>query len=542
MPGWNIADVFEVVAATVPASPALIQGGRVLSWRELDDRAGQVAAYLGARGLVRQDKVVQYLRNCPEYLESFAAALKGSLVPVNTNYRYGPEELSYLWRDCDARAVVFAGSFTATIERTRASVPEVLAWLWVDDGSGPCPPWAAAYESAAAPASSRPEPRWERDGDDIILLYTGGTTGLPKGVIWRQDDLMVSLGNAAGGRYPGQPDLAFARSRIADPGRRHLPAAPLMHGAGCLTCLPVLARGGAAVLLAGPAFRAGELLDTIQRHRVNSVGWVGDAFARPVLAELDAHPGRWDLSSWSVLTSGGVLFSDEVKQGLLRHVPGLLIADVYGSSEAIAAARSVSRSGVAGPPARSFTGGGLTVLADDDSPVAPGSGQIGRVAYAGRLPVGYYKDEAKSAATFRTVRGRRYVITGDFATVQADGQVIVLGRGSSCINTGGEKVYPEEVEEVLKRHPSVADAAVLGLPDERFGETVAAAVQLAGGCDLDDEALRAHVRGHLAGYKVPRQVVAVPEVTRGPNGKIDIPRMRALLEQSRPSLTPGLGT
>jgi acyl-CoA synthetase (AMP-forming)/AMP-acid ligase II len=428
--------------------------------------------------------------------------------------------------------VVFAGSFTATIERTRTVVPGVLSWLWVDDGTGPCPPWAVPYESAAAPAIPRPEPHWQRDGDDTVLLYTGGTTGLPKGVIWRQDDLMISLGNAAGGRYPDEPDLAFARSRIADPGRRHLPAAPLMHGAGCLTCLPVLARGGAAVLLAEPAFRAGELLNAIERRRVNSVGWVGDAFARPVLAELDAHPGRWDLSSWSVLTSGGVLFSDEVKQGLLRHVPGLLIADVYGSSEAIAAARSVSRSGAAGPPARSFTGGGLAVLADDDAPVVPGSGTVGRVAYAGRLPVGYYKDEAKSAATFRTVRGRRYVITGDFATVEADGQVVVLGRGSSCINTGGEKVYPEEVEEVLKRHPSVADAAVLGLPDERFGEAVAAAVQLARGRRLDGEALRAHVRSSLAGYKVPRQIVAVPEVTRGPNGKVDVPRVRAILERN----------
>jgi fatty-acyl-CoA synthase len=307
-----------------------------------------------------------------------------------------------------------------------------------------------------------------------------------------------------------------------------------MHGAGCLTCLPVLARGGAAVLLAEPAFRAGDLLATIERYRVNSVGWVGDEFARPVLAVLDADPGRWDLSSWSVPTSGGVLFSDDVKQGLLRHVPGLLIADVYGSSEAIAAARSVSRSDAAGPPARSFRGGGLTVLADD-APVVPGSGEIGRVTYAGRLPVGYYKDEAKSAATFRTVRGRRYVMTGDFATVEADGRIIVLGRGSSCINTGGEKVYPEKV---LKRHPSVADAAVLGLPDERFGETVAAALQLADGCPLDEGALREHVRASLAGYKVPRQVVAVPEVTRGPNGKIDIPRIRALLER-RPSVTGG---
>jgi 3-oxocholest-4-en-26-oate---CoA ligase len=233
-----------------------------------------------------------------------------------------------------------------------------------------------------------------------------------------------------------------------------------------------------------------------------------------------------------------VLFSDDVKQGLLRHVPGLLIADVYGSSEAIAAARSVSRSGAAGPPARSFAGGGLTVLADDDSPVVAGSGEIGRVAYAGRLPAGYYKDEAKSAATFRTVRGRRYVITGDFATVEPDGQVIVLGRGSSCINTGGEKVYPEEVEEVLKRHPSVADAAVLGLPDERFGETVAAAVQVADGWQFDGEALREHVRGRLAGYKVPRHVLAVPEVTRRPNGKIDIPGMRALLPGGQTRSSP----
>jgi 3-oxocholest-4-en-26-oate---CoA ligase len=523
MPGWNIADVLEVVAGAVPEAPALIQAGRTLSWQDLDLRTGQLAAYLTGHGLRRQDKVVQYLRNGPEYLESFIAALRASLVPVNTNYRYGPGELSYLWQDCDARAVVFAGSFTPVIEQMRASVPGVALWLWADDGTGGCPAWAVPYESVAAP--DRP-----RDGDDLILLYTGGTTGMPKGVMWRQDDLMIALGNAAGGRYPDEPDLGYARSRIAAVGRRHLPAAPLMHGAGCLTCLPVLARGGAVVLLAQPAFQAAELLDAVQRHRVNSVGWVGDAFARPVLAALDAEPGRWDLSSWSVLTSGGVLFSDEVKQGLLRHVPGLLIADVYGSSEAIAAARSVSRAGVPDGPARSFAGPGLIVLSDDDRPVAPGSGVIGRVAYSGRMPLGYYKDQAKSAATFRTVAGRRYVITGDFATVAADGQVIVLGRGSSCINTGGEKVYPEEVEDVLKRHPSVADAAVLGLPDERFGEKIAAAVELAEGWGLDDDALRDHVRGHLAGYKVPRQLTAVREVVRGPNGKVDLPRMRELLQ------------
>ena len=364
-----------------------------------------------------------------------------------------------------------------------------------------------------------------------MLLYTGGTTGLPKGVMWRQDDLFVKLGNASNGRYPDVPDLDYARKRVASHGRRHLPAAPLMHGAGCLTCLPVIARGGAIVLLESSSFSAEELLDTVERERVNSVGWVGDAFAKPVLAALEAAPHRWDLSSWSIVTSGGVLFSDEVKGGLIHHVPGLLIADIYGASETLEAARSIVGGDSGRIPARSFeVGDGVAVLNDEDVEVVPGSGEVGRVAFAGRrLPLGYYRDPAKTAATFQQVNGRRFSMTGDYAVVEKDGRITVLGRGSSCINTGGEKVYPEEVEEVLKRHPSVDDVAILGIPDDRFGEKVVAAVQLAPGAELDVTDLQSHVRHNLAGYKVPRAFVPVDRVVRGPSGKVDQAAVRNML-------------
>jgi acyl-CoA synthetase (AMP-forming)/AMP-acid ligase II len=518
--GWNIADVLDVVAEEVPESPAVIQGARRVTWSEMDRRAERLAAFWVDGGLDRQDKIVLYLRNCPEYIESMVAALKASLVPVNTNYRYGPAELLHLWRDADARAVVFHGSFTEAIEQIRGRLPEIVGWLWVDDGTGPCPGWAVPYESVADAPGPVTRRAWERDGDDLVLLYTGGTTGMPKGVMWRQDDLMIVLGNAANGKYPDEADLAYARSRVARRGRRHLSAAPLMHGAGAFTCIPVLARGGAIVLLERPSFDPEELLDTIEREHVHSASWVGDAFARPVLAALRAGPGRRALDSWSVVTSGGVLFSDDVKRGLIDLVPGLLIADVYGSSEAPAAARSVSTAATRDAPAGAFSRGtSITVLSEDGGEAVPG--EIGMVAYGGRQPLGYYKDPEKTERTFRIVDGRRYAITGDFATVDASGHITVLGRGSSCINTGGEKVFPEEVEAVLLRAPAVRDVVVVGVPDERLGEQVAAAVALNPGFDLDTATLRDHARGWLAGYKVPRRFVAVPTVVRGPNGKVD---------------------
>ena len=309
-----------------------------------------------------------------------------------------------------------------------------------------------------------------------------------------------------------------------------------MHGAGCFSCVPILARGGAIVLLEGHSFDPVEFLDTVDTREVHSASWVGDAFARPVADALDAHPGRWHLSSLKTITSGGVVFTDATKRRLLAHAPHLLINDVFGASEAITVGSSlVTKDNIAASDGSFRPRPGMRVIDEAGRDVVPGSGVAGLIAFSGRQPIGYYKDERKTAEVFREIDGRRYSVPGDWAVIAADGTVTLLGRGSACINTGGEKVYPEEVEEVLKRHPSVADAAVLGLPDERFGETVAAAVHVADGWQFDGEALRAHVRASLAGYKVPRQMVAVPEVTRGPNGKIDIPRMRQLLT---PSATP----
>jgi acyl-CoA synthetase (AMP-forming)/AMP-acid ligase II len=527
VPGWNFADVLECVADEVPASLAVAYGDRRHTWRELMGRAGGVAAHLTAAGLPRQARVVQYLRNRPEYLESFVGTLLGAFVPVNTNYRYGPAELTYLWNDCAAEAVVFAAEFAPTIERMRDTVPHVRTWLCVDDDEGACPEWAEPYEPATATVATRPG--WERSGDDLVVIYTGGTTGLPKGVMWRQDDLFVLLGNQANGRYPDAPDLGYARSRVVADGRRHLPAAPLMHGAGCLTCMPVMARGGGIVLLTGASFDPTELLDAVEREHVFSVGWVGDAFARPVLEALQSEPHRWDLASWRVVTSGGVLFSEGVKQGLIEHVPGLTIADVYGSTEAVAAARSVT-SATERSTGRSFSASShFQVLDEQDQPVRPGSGEIGRVAFTGRLPLGYLGDETKTAATFRMIDGVRHAFTGDSAQVDGDGRIVLLGRGSACINTGGEKVYPEEVEEVLMRHPDIADVAVVGVPDERFGERVAAAVQLEPGRELDTPAVIAFVKEHLASYKAPRLVVPVTLIPRGPNGKADHDALRPLV-------------
>jgi acyl-CoA synthetase (AMP-forming)/AMP-acid ligase II len=526
MPGWNIADVLEVVAQEVPDSPAAIQGDRAVTWRQLDRRANAVAAHLLGLGLGRQEHVAQYLRNGPEYIESLYACLKAALVPVNTNYRYGSDELVYLWDNADIRAVVFHGEFTAQIELVRDRVPGVRTWLWVDDGTGPRPEWAVDYQVVA----DGPQPQGpldvRRDGDDLILLYTGGTTGMPKGVMWRQDDLFVLLGNAARGGYQDEQDLEYARSRVARTGRRLLPAAPLMHGAGCFTCVPILARGGAVVLLEGRSFDAVEFLDTVDRHQVYTVSWVGDAFAKPVADAIEAQPDRWHLSSLKTITSGGVVFSEATKRRLLAKAPHLLINDVFGASEAITVGSSVATKDRVPAATGSFSPRpGMRVVDEAGEDVVPGV--AGLIAFGGRQPLGYYKDEKKTAEVFRTIGGRRYSVPGDWAVVAEDGTVTLLGRGSACINTGGEKVYPDEVEQVICALPGVADAVVVGVPHERFGQAVVAAVAVVPGHTLTEAEVIGHAKAHLAGYKAPREVVFVPSLGRGPTGKIDLKTLRA---------------
>jgi acyl-CoA synthetase (AMP-forming)/AMP-acid ligase II len=523
---WNYADVWEAIAGAQADAVALVQGQRRLTWQEMDHRADGIGRWLLAQGTGRQEKVALYLYNCPEYLEGMFGIVKVAAVPVNTNYRYADDELVYLWDNADAVAVIFHGTFAGRIERVRARLPKVRSWLWVDDGTSACPPWATRYEEAAKSAAGRVRADWGRSPDDLVMLYTGGTTGMPKGVMWRQDDLFART-NVSGFRpYDESAGLSGIATTLAlnGPGMTLLPACPLMHGTGGFTAMECLNEGGKVVLLEERRFDPVELFDTIERERVNGLVIVGDPFARPMLAALDAEPGRWDLSSLLGILSSGAMWSEEVKEGLLRHRPEMVLLDYFSSTEAIGMGTSMSSGSSASKTAEFVLGEDVKVLGPDLRPVEPGSETVGVLALAGRNPIGYYKDEAKSASTFLVVDGVRYSIPGDHAQVRADGSVHLLGRGASSINTAGEKVFPEEVEEVLKTHESIGDAAVVGVPDPRFGEMVVAVVEPAGDAAPTEEELIAWVKSRLAHFKAPRRVRIVRSIERSPSGKLDYRR------------------
>ncbi len=528
--GWNFADVWETVAETIPEAPALVHGDRVVTWADFDVRAAGVAAAILRAGVTEGTSVAQYLTNRPEYLEAVFAAFKLGLAPVNTNYRYVDAELVYLWDNADTSVVVFEGQFTERIEGLRDQVPDVRLWLWVDDGHGACPEWAESYEDAASSGAARTVAPWGRSGDSLYLLYTGGTTGMPKGVMWRNDDLVLVLNDGAprSRSLPDDVDLDHIRKITATPGYRTLPACPLMHGTGAFNAFTALTIGGSVVTLTGAKFDPVELLDTIEAQQVNNTAIVGDAFARPILAALDAEPDRWDISPLRVMLSSGVMWSQAIKQGLLRHNPRMMLVDTLGSSEAVGMAKSVSTGSGADDGAvatATFSLGPDTkVITDDGELVEAGDGRIGKMAIRGRVPIGYYKDPVKSAETFIQIDGHSYSMPGDYARVEADGTLVLLGRGSVCINTGGEKVFPEEVEEVLKEHALVHDAVVVGLPDERFGQAITAVVESEPGAAPDEADLIAHVKERIAHYKAPKRVVLVPSLGRAANGKVDYKR------------------
>jgi 3-oxocholest-4-en-26-oate---CoA ligase len=531
MPGWNFADVWETVAQQIPDAEAMVHGDRRITWAEVDRRANGVAQALLDAGVAEQDKVAQYLYNGTEYLESMFATFKAGLAPINTNYRYLDDELAYLWDNGDVVAVVFHGTFADRIEGVRDRVPRVKVWLWVDDGDGACPEWATPYEAAAAAGTPTPVMGpWGRSGDHLLLLYTGGTTGMPKGVMWRQDDLFRTLLRTfIPAVADNDPDdaMTIIREAVTKPGMVGLPACPLMHGTGCFTQLIILSGGGSSVTLESRHLDIEELLATVEREHVNTIAIVGDAFAKPMLRALDASPGKYDISSLLMISSSGVMFSEESKQGLLGHHPGMMIVDAFSSSEALGMGQSVSSAGGTTSTARFTLGEHTKVITDDGRAVEPGSGETGRVAVGGWQPVGYYKDPEKTAATFITFDGKRYSVPGDYAMVEADGTLTLLGRGSVCINTGGEKVYPEEVEEVLKTVESVNDAVAVGIPDEKFGEAITAVVELLPGESLDEAAVITHVRSKLAAYKAPKRVLAIDTIGRAPNGKVDYKRLKA---------------
>ncbi|HWE69191.1 MAG TPA: acyl-CoA synthetase [Acidimicrobiales bacterium] len=538
MTKWNFADVWEAVAETLPEAPALTQGSRTQSWQETDHRADNVARWLLGAGVAKQDKVALYLYNCPEYLEATFAIFKVGLVPINTNYRYADDELAYLWENADAVAVIFHGVFAERIEGIRGRLPGIRSWLWVDDGTASCPSWAVPYEQVATDdaAADGPAERvrapWGRGPDDLNLLYTGGTTGMPKGVMWRQDDLFALLNGSGFRKYDEEAGVEGVRASLAEqgPGMTLLPACPLMHGTGGFTALECLSEGGRVVLLASRQFDPVELLDTVEREKVNGLIIVGDAFGKPILAALNANPGRWDLSSLVGIISSGVMWSEETKQGLLGHHPNMLLVDAFSSSEALGMGSSISSGASASKTAQFTLGPFVRVLDPDGNDVVPGSDQPGVLALGGRIPLGYYKDEAKTAATFRTIGGARYSVPGDYAEVREDGSIHLLGRGSVVINTGGEKVYPEEVEEAIKTVDGVLDAVAVGIPNDRFGEEIVAAVELSPGTpegSVTEDAIIEHVKAKLAGYKAPRRVRFVTTIGRSPSGKVDYARIRS---------------
>jgi acyl-CoA synthetase (AMP-forming)/AMP-acid ligase II len=539
MTNWNVADIWELCAETRGDSHvALVHGERRVTWQEFDRRAGGLTRTFLDAGLGQNSKVAQYLYNCNEYIEAVFGALKGSMVPVNTNYRYADTELVYLFDNSDAEAVVFHGTFTERVAGIRSRLPGVRLWLHVDDGSGPCPEFAMPYETAAtalgATAGTSVKAPSGRSGDDLYFLYTGGTTGMPKGVMWRQDDLFSLLNGGSLMPIDEERGMDGVREAISAMGASPpvlMPACPLMHGTGAFTAFSCLLLGGRVVTLPNRNFDAAQLLDTIGREKVNVVTIVGDAFARPLAGALDAEPARYDLSSVLAMISSGVMWSEETKKALLRHHPNMMLVDAFSSSEALGMGSSISAAGAEAHTA-SFRLGPLAKVIDElGNDIEPGSGQAGRLAIGGRIPLGYYKDEEKSAKTFVTIGGGRYSVPGDYATVEADGTLHLLGRGSVVINTGGEKVYPEEVEEALKTHPAVVDAACVGVPDERFGQAICALVELRPGLSVEPGDLIAYVKGRLASFKSPRHVVFVDSVRRTPSGKLDYSALRALGEE-----------
>ena len=525
---WTFADVWEAIAAAQPARPALVQGDRTVTWSEFDTRADALAAHLLAAGLQHQAKVAAFLFNGPEYLETYFAAFKAGLAPVNTNYRYGPEELIYLFDNADAEAVVFHAGFTGLVERIRERLPKVKSWISVAEPGHPSPDWAADYDAVVAAGSAQRPVRapWGRSGEDLLLLYTGGTTGMPKGVMWRQDDLFQVIG--AGGNalleIPPATSVEELVARLAAPDHLRpisLIACPLMHGTGQFSAFINFNQGGSVAVLPSRKFDAVELWHEAERLHATNIVIVGLAFSTPMLEALDASPGRWDLSAVRGMSSSGSMWSQENKRGLLQHVTNAVIYDSFGSSEAVGLGASASAPGAEIQTAAFMLGPNTAVFSEEGQRIAPGTGERGLVAVTGFLPLGYYKDADKTAKTFKTMEGVRWSVPGDWAEVNVDGSLKLLGRGSVCINTGGEKVFPEEVEEALKRHAAVRDAVVIGLADPRFGERICAVVEPETGQAPTLAALSAHVRDQLAAYKAPRELVIVDSIGRAPNGKVD---------------------
>jgi acyl-CoA synthetase (AMP-forming)/AMP-acid ligase II len=511
---FNLADLWEMAADAVPQREALVVGDQRRTYAQLEERANRLANHLAGRGIGPGDHVALYLENCPEYVEAMLAAFKLRAVPINVNHRYVADELRYLLGDSDAVAV----ATQPTLAGTAAAVAGDLARLRFTLVAG------QDYDAALA-AAAADRPAVERSDDDHYIIYTGGTTGLPKGVVWRHVDAFYAC---VGGGDPlrlfgpvERPDQL--PERILDAPICYLPVAPMMHAAAQWTSLSFLIAGCKVVLMPG-SLDPDAVWRAVEREKVNGLTVVGDAVARPLLDAWD-RAGGYDASSLFSFSNGGAPMSAATRERVFATLPHVVVADGFGSSEAgtQGSMRVDAGDRPAGPSVVRFNEPAKpTIVIDaEGSEVVPGSGVVGQVLAGGRLPLGYHDDPDQTAASFVERDGGRWLITGDLARVTADGAIELIGRGSVVVNTGGEKVFPEEVEGVLKAHPAVYDCLVVGVPDERWGSAVSAVVQPVPGAEVTLDALADHCKAHLAGFKAPRHLVVVDHIVRSPAGKAD---------------------
>ena len=519
----NFATAWEAISDEIPDADALICGDTRRSWREFDDRAARLASALAASGLPLAANIGLALYNGVEYSEVQFACFKERLTPFNVNFRYTAKELHSLLEGADAQALFFDASLSEAIDEIRGELPKLRRFVQL--GGDSTPDWASSYEALIATCEQAP--RIERSPEDLWMLFTGGTTGNPKGVMWPHGNLIQTMkATYAGLKQPVPETIAELLETvrgIAETGRvtRQLAAAPLMHGTSGIAALTTHMMGGTVITLEERSFSADALFDCIQRNRATHLTIVGDAFSRPMIDALELAKQRdepYDLSSIFLILSSGVMWSAPIKKALLSYNPRMRLLDSLGSSEGVGFAAKLESDPTKATTASFSLGEFTKVISDEGKEVVPGSGERGRLALGGPLPVGYYKDPKKSQETWPTIDGQRYSIPGDYATVESDGTIMLLGRGSACINSGGEKIYPEEVEEALKLHPAVADCNVVGVPDERWGQAITAVVQLSDP-SIADKALIESVKDNLAAYKAPKHIVRVDLLKRHANGK-----------------------
>jgi acyl-CoA synthetase (AMP-forming)/AMP-acid ligase II len=519
---FNLADLLEAVADAVPDREAIVCAGQRVTHGELDERATRLAHALSKAGVRPGDHVGLYLYNGIEYVEGMVAAYKIRAVPININFRYVDQELYYLFDNADLVGIIHHREFGPRIAAVADRLPKLRTFFAVEDSSGADCSEIGSLDHEEERANGSPERDFPaRSAGDLYIVYTGGTTGLPKGVMWRHEDLFFAalMGGNPYGPPPERPEQVGENAK-AGPALTALPAAPLMHAAAQWAAMIYLFSGGKIVLTPGTGFDADRIWKLVEQEKVQVMAIVGDAMARPLAEALDKPGASYDTSSLFALGSGGATYSKAVKAQLKKHLPNALLLDTFGGSEGGNQGRGVEATEGQGAP-RFQADETSAVLDENMKPLPPGTGTIGMLARKGHIPLGYYKDEEKTAKTFIESDGTHWVVPGDMARLEADGTITLLGRGSTCINSGGEKIFPEEVEAALRSHPKVFDALVVGVPDQRFGERVAAVVAAREGETPTLEELDAHCRTCFAGYKVPRELHLVDGIQRQPSGKAD---------------------